>query len=141
MKWVTWQDVGIDRIGCAWLIRKHVDPAAEFLFVPEGASKLPPGAEPFDIPGARLSHHGGHCSFYAILHEYKLDDPILKKIAQIIDEADTVQDVNLEEAAPGLDRICRGMRLACGDDHVALERGAMIYDALYASLKDEAQRK
>jgi hypothetical protein len=141
MKWVTWQDVGVDRIGCAWLIRKYIDPAAEFLFVPEGSTKVPPGAEPFDIPGARLSHHGGHCSFYAMLREYKLNDPILKKIALIIDEADTVQEVTLESTALGLDLICRGVRLASSDDHVALERGAIVYDALYAALKDEAERR
>ena len=141
MKWVTWQNVGIDRIGCAWLIRKHIDPEAEFLFVPEGATNLPQRAEAFDIPGVKLSHHGGHCSFYTMLREYKLDDPILKKIALIIDEADTVQDVMLEPTAPGLDLICRGVRLACADDHIALERGAMVYDALYAALEDEAQRK
>ena len=140
MKWVTWQDVAVDRIGCAWLIRKFIDAKSEFIFVPEGSTKLPQGAEPFDIPGAKLSHHGGHCSFYAMLREYKLDDPVLKKIAVIIDEADTVQDVTLEAAAPGLDLICRGVRLASSNDQTALERGALVYDALYAALKDEKDR-
>ena len=51
MKWVTWQNVGVDRIGCAWLIRKHVDSRAEFLFIPEGSTAVPKNAEPFDIPG------------------------------------------------------------------------------------------
>jgi hypothetical protein len=69
MKWVTWEHVGMDRIGCAWLIRKHIDP--KFLFVPKGQQPLPPGAEPFNIPGVRLSHHEGHCSFFAMLKEYK----------------------------------------------------------------------
>ena len=54
MKWVTWENVGVDRMACAWLIRKHIDPDAEFLFVPYGSQELPKGAEPFDIPGARL---------------------------------------------------------------------------------------
>ena len=75
-----------------------------------------------------------------MLREYKLDDPILKKIALIIDEADTVQEVTLEAAAPGLDLICRGVRLASSDDQTALDRGAVIYDALYAALKDEKDR-
>ena len=61
MKWVTWERVGVDRMGCAWLIRKHIDPKAKFLFVPGGADDLPPGAEPFDIPGTKFSHHQGHC--------------------------------------------------------------------------------
>jgi hypothetical protein len=141
MKWVTWQDVGVDRIGCAWLIRKYIDHDAEFLFVPEEGTKLPQTAEPFDVPGARLSHHGGHCSFYAMIREYKLNDPILKQIAAIIDEADTIQEVALEPAAAGLDLICRGVRLDSGDDHVALERGAVVYDALYAALKEQAEQR
>src|SRR5437867_1073878 len=116
MKWVTWQNVGIDRIGCAWLIRKHIDPKAEFVFVTEGAAKLPQDAQPFDIPGTHFSHHGGHCSFYTLLSEHKLDDPVLKKMALIIDEADTVQEVSLEAAAQGLDVICHGIRLISEND-------------------------
>ncbi|MGH8128650.1 MAG: chromate resistance protein ChrB domain-containing protein [Gammaproteobacteria bacterium] len=138
MKWVTWEDVGIDRMGCAWLIRKHIDPQAEFLFVSRGCSPLPKGAEPFDIPGVRLSHHGGHCSFHTMLREYELDDPVLVRIARVIDEADTIQEMMLEPASPGLDLICRGTRLTSGDDHVALDRSALLYDALYAELKSEA---
>src|SRR5215218_2564455 len=143
MRWVTWANVGVDRIGCAWLIRRHVDPAAEFAFVPEGtaAADLPPGAEPFDVPGARLSHHGGHCSFHAIVREYQLADPVLRRMARVLDEADTVQDVLVEPAAPGLDLICSGVRLSSADDATALERGAAVYEALYAALaKDEAGR-
>ena len=137
MKWVTWEQVGVDRMACAWLIQKYIDPEAEFLFVPLGESVLPEGAEPFDIPGVRLSHHQGHCTFHTMLDEYKLTDPILKRIARIIDEADIVQEVAVEAAAPGLDLICRGIRLTSDDDFAALERGAVIYDALYAQLASE----
>lgn len=139
MKWVTWENVGVDRIGCAWLIRKQIDPKAKFLFIPVGTQSLPAGAEPFDIPGARLSHHQGHCSFHALVREHKLDDPVLHRIARIIDEADTVQEVRVEPAAPGLDLICEGIRLTCPDDATALERGALVYDALYARLAMEMQ--
>jgi hypothetical protein len=135
MKWVTWQNVGVDRIGCAWLIRKHIDAKAEFLFIPEGSTKVPTGTEAFDIPGVRLSHHAGHCSFHTIVREYKLKDPILFRIAAIIDEADTVQEVMIEPAAQGLDLICHGIRLASPDDQTALDRGALVYDGLYAALK------
>jgi hypothetical protein len=137
MKWVTWEDVGIDRMGCAWLIRARIDPAAEIQFIPEGSKEIPDGAEPFDIPGVRLSHHGGHCSFHKFLLEYRLDDPVLRRIAQIIDDADTVQETTLEPASVGLDFVCRGIRRISADDRVALERGAMIYDALYAQLRGE----
>ncbi len=134
MRWVTWAGVGVDRMACAWLIRTRIDPEAQFLFIPEGSSDLPSDAEPFDIPGARLSHHGGHCSFYAMLEAYALHDPILARIARIVDEADTVTDVELEPAAPGLDLLCRGLRRISPDDTTALERATFLYDALYAAL-------
>ena len=142
MKWVTWEKVGVDRMACAWLIRKQIDPKAKFQFVPVGqTTDLPASAEPFDIPGVRLSHHQGHCSFHALLREYKLTDPILHRIARIVDEADTVQEVRVEPAAPGLDLICEGIRAISPDDYVALERGAMIYDALYAWLTNVRDEK
>ena len=132
---VTWEDVAVDRMACAWLIRRFIDRDAEFLFVPVGQSPLPTDAEPFDIPGVRLSHHRGHCTFHTMLRAFELTDPTLQRIARMVDEADVVQEVALEPAAPGLDLICRGLRLISPDDHVALERGALIYDALYAQLK------
>ena len=128
----------VDRMGCAWLIKRFIDPEAEFLFVPAGHKPLPEGAEPFDLPGVRLSHRRGHCTFHTMLREYDLKDPILHRIAQIVDEADVVQDVAVEPAAPGLDLICRGLRLISPDDPTALERGALIYEALYAQLASEA---
>ena len=138
MKWVTYQNVGVDRMGCAWLIRRHIDAKAQFQFVERSTKELPKGAQPFDIPGVRLSHHHGHCSFHAFLREYKLTDPVLARIARIIDEADTVQEVLLEPASTGLDLICEGTRLASPDDDTALERGTLIYDALYARLAKDA---
>ncbi len=134
MKWVTWENIGVDRMACIWLIRRWIEPKAEFIFVPVGAKPLPKGAEPFDIPGARYSHHRGHCTFYTLLKENSLKDPILTRIANIIDEADIVQDVNVEPAAAGLDLICRGIRRTCKDDKEALEKGCMLYEALYAEL-------
>lgn len=136
MKWVTWENIGVDRMACAWLIRKQIDPEAKFLFIPRG-TPLPVDAEPFDIPGVPLSHHGGHCSFHALLRKYKLKDPILDRIARIVDEADTIQEVSLEPAAAGLDLICEGLRLTSPDDETAVDRGSLIYAALYARLAAE----
>lgn len=138
MKWVTWENIGIDRIGCAWLIRREIDPQAEFIFIARGA-ELPADAEAFDIPGVRFSHQGGHCSFRTLVESYQLTDPILKRIARIIDEADTVQAVKIEPAASGLDLICEGLRLISPDDQTAMDRGAVIYDALYARLEQLAR--
>lgn len=134
MKWVTWERVGVDRMASAWLIRRFVDPEAKFAFVPVGQQPLPEEAEPFDIPGVRYSHRRGHCTFHTLLQEFGLTDPVLQRIARIVDEADVVQVVNLEPTAPGLDLICRGIRETSPDDQTALDRGQMVYDAVYAAL-------
>jgi hypothetical protein len=138
MKWVTWQNIGVDRMASIWLIRRWIDPAAEFSFIPVGEKPLSENGEPFDIPGARYSHHGGHCTFHALLKEQNIHDPILKQIAQMVDEADEVPEVSLEPAALGLDLICRGLRRISTDDFEALERGSLIYDALYAQLESDS---
>lgn len=141
MKWVTWENVGVDRMACAWLISRFIDKSASFLFVPEGTAALPKGATAFDIPGERFSHKRGHCSFHTLLDAYKLKNPVLARIARIVDEADTVQEALVEAAAPGLDLICEGIRLASPDDAAALEKGAIIYDALYARLDSELKKE
>ena len=138
MKWITWEGVGVDRMASAWLIKARIDPEAEFFFVPPGTTKIQEGVESFDIPGARYSHHRGHCSFHALLRAKTFDDPILDRIAAIVDEADSVQEVLLEPVAFGLDLICRGIRRTSRDDHEALRRGAELYEALYAELAAEA---
>ncbi len=137
MKWVTWENIGVDRMGCIWLILRFIDPNAEFTFVPVGQMPLPDGYEAFDIPGVRLTHQGGHCTFHTMLQEYKQDDPILQRIASIIDEADVAQNVMVEPVAAGLDFLCKGLRQISPDDHTALEHGRILYDALYAQLAAE----
>ena len=135
MKWVTWENIGVDRMACIWLIRRWIDPKAAFAFIPYGSKPAREDGEPFDIPGARYSHHSGHCTFYALHKEYKVNDSILTRIAQMVDEADEIQEVKVELEAPGLDLICRGLRQISKDDFEALERGFLIYDAIYAQLK------
>jgi hypothetical protein len=138
MKWVTWESIGVDRMACIWLIRKWIDSQAKFLFIPVGEKSSIKDAQPFDIPGERYSHHGGHCTFYTLLKEHNLKDPSLARIARMVDEADTVQDVMIEPAAHGLDLICRGLRQISKDDFEAMEHGSLIYDALYAQLKSDS---
>ncbi|MBI1256421.1 MAG: hypothetical protein GC204_03020 [Chloroflexi bacterium] len=139
MKWVTWENIGVDRMGCAWLILRFIDPQAEFRFVPVGQSPLPEGYEAFDIPGVRLTHRHGHCTFHTMLHEYSLNDPILKRIAQMIDEADVAQEIMVEPVAAGLDFLCHGIRRISPDDQTALEHGRILYEALYAQINFENQ--
>jgi hypothetical protein len=140
MKWVTWENIGVDRMACAWLIQRWVDPKAEFSFIPQGEKPQSKDGEPFDIPGVRYSHHGGHCTFYIFLKEHRLDDPILQRIARIVEEADIVQEIKVEPAAMGLDLICRGLRQISKDDFEAIEHGRLIYEALYTQLTLDSAR-
>jgi hypothetical protein len=138
MKWVTWEEIGVDRMACAWLITRVLDPAPTFVFIPAG-QPLPSDAEAFDIPGARLSHRRGHCSFHTMLRDYQLRDPVLQRIARMVDEADVVQEAQVEPAAPGLDLLCRGLRSISPDDATALSHGLLLYDALYAQLATDME--
>jgi hypothetical protein len=134
MKWITRENAAVDRTACPWLIRRFVDPDAEFLFVPaaqvmETASES--GAIPYDVPGVELGHQDGHCSFESIVHKYGLRDPALLRMAEIIHGADIEGSVGPPEAA-GLLAIMHGLRLQLGlDDHRKLAVSAPIYDALY----------
>ena len=138
MRWVTWEDIGVDRMACAWLITRVLDATPTFVFIPAGQS-LPSDAEAFDIPGARLSHRRGHCSFHTMLRDYQLRDPVLQRIARMVDEADVVQEAQVEPAAPGLDLLCRGLRRVSPDDATALSHGLLLYDALYAQLATDME--
>ncbi len=138
MRWVTRENIGVDRMATAWLIARFVDSAPEFVFIPEGSD--PPGPETgitFDMPGARLSHRRGHCTFHTFVSDYRLEDPALGRLARIIDEADIVQEAPLEPAAEGLDMVCRGIRMICADDQEAIARSRTIFDGVYAYLKHE----
>jgi len=129
MRWVTRAGVHIDRAACAWLIRRHVDPAAEFGFVTDPV-EVPEGATPFDMRGVELSHHGGDCTFETILRRYDLADPVLWKIAEIIHEADLDDGRFDAPEAPGLDVLLRGLSMTCDDERV-LELTGPLFDGLY----------
>jgi len=137
MKWVTRENVHVDRVACPWLIKKFVDSKAEFLFVPsEKISEVveKEGAIPFDAQGVELGHKGDKCSFDAIIEKYGLTDPALLRLALIVRAADT----DRKELAPesiGLDAVATGSMMIVKDDYEAIEKGAYVYDALYAYCK------
>jgi hypothetical protein len=137
MKWVTREHAKVDRIACPWLIRKFVDPAAEFLFVPADQVMATAGrveATPYDVPGVELGHHGQECSFEAILHRYQLDgDPALVLLGKIVNGADTDNTLWHQPEGAGLEAIAEGFRhLGYADDHEMLAHEGIVYDALYA---------
>jgi hypothetical protein len=129
MKWATRAGVHIDRAACAWLIRRHVDPDATFVFVSD-PSTVPADATPFDMRGVDLTHHGGDCTFETILRRYDLSDPVLWKIAEIVHEADLDDERYDAPEAPGLDVVLRGLSLVCDDDRVLALTGP-VFDGLY----------
>lgn len=129
MRWATRAGCHVDRAACAWLIRRFLDPDAEFVFV-DDPDEVPEGATPFDIRGAELSHHGGDCSFETMLHRYELDDPVLWDLARIVHEADLADERFDAPEAPGLDVICRGLTMVRGDDDV-LAITDPLFDSLY----------
>ncbi|MCG5436445.1 chromate resistance protein [Micromonospora sp. PSH25] len=120
----------IDRVACAWLIRRHLDPEAEFVFVDDPAT-VPADAIPFDMRGVDLGHHGGDCTFETILRRYEMADPVLWKIAEIVHEADLDDERYDAPEAPGLDVMLRGLSMVLADDHQMLELTAPMFDGLY----------
>lgn len=129
MRWATRSGCHVDRAACAWLLRRFVDPDAEFVFV-EDPADVPPDATPFDMRGAELSHHGGDCTFETILRRYDLADPVLWELAELVHEADLADDRFDEPAAPGLDVVCRGLSLVLPDDET-VEIAGKVFDGLY----------
>ena len=145
MKWVTRERVKVDRVACPWVIKKFVDPQAEFLFVP--ADKVMDVAQkeqaiPFDVPGVELGHQTGKCSFEAIVEKYRIADPAIAHLAQIVHGADVSEDLYQQPEAAGLKAIAEGFRhLGLKDDHDILAKECIVYDALYAYCRQQLKTK
>jgi hypothetical protein len=143
MKWITREHAKVDRVACPWLIRRFIDPQAEFLFVP--ADQVLPRAAtepatPFDTPGAELHHYResgeDRCSFDAFLRKYHLTDPALVDLAEIVRSADT-HTVHPRPEAAGLEAMAHGFRATARNDLENLERQFPAYDALFAYCRDK----
>src|SRR3954449_6414545 len=141
MKWITRERVKVDRVACPWLIKKYVDPDAEFLFV--AANKVMEVAKcedaiAYDVKDVELGHHGKECSFDAIVKKFGIDrDPAMVLLAKIVNGADTDNSLWNQPEASGLNAIADGFaRLGLADDHEILAREFAVYDALYAYCKN-----
>jgi len=141
MKWITRENAKVDRIACPWLIRRFIDPFAEFVFLPHDTdwSAISEG-KVFDVPNVELGHHGDFCSFDAIIKSYGLEnDPALIALARIVRAADTPQ----RDWAPegfGLEAIADGFRRTSADDFDNMSRQFAVYDALYAHCQAKVAR-
>jgi hypothetical protein len=137
MKWVTRQYVHVDRTACPWLIKRFVDPKAEFVFVPvEKIEEIvkKERAIPYDAPNVELGHHGEKCSFDSFVEKYKIEDPAVLELAKIVRAADTDKMETVPEAA-GLEAVMTGIGMVAKDDYEAIERARPVYDALYTNCK------
>ncbi|MBG6185335.1 hypothetical protein IWX65_003314 [Arthrobacter sp. CAN_A214] len=123
----------IDRAACAWLIRRHLDPDAQFVFV-DGPDQVPADATAFDMRGVELGHRGTDCTFETILRRHQLADPVLWRIAAIVHEADLEDEHYDAPEAPGFDLILRALSVAHGDEAV-LSMTTPIFDAVYAYIR------
>jgi len=139
MKCVTREHVHVDRVACPWLIKRFIDPEAEFIFVPRDTdpSTTTEGI-PFDFKDVELGHHDGKCSFDAFIEKYNITDPAVLKMAEIVRGA----DIHMENSPPlsiALDILARGYRMICKDDHETLEKEFYLYDAMYAYFKKQIE--
>jgi AraC-like DNA-binding protein len=137
MKWITRERPKIDRIACPWLIKNFVDKDAEFIFVAfdkveAKAKEL--DAIPFDIPGVKFSHAGDNCTFDALIKAYKIKDTAIHTMAVIVRGADTDRH-QIASQSSGLWAISAGLAYNFNNDNELLEKGMMLYDALYSWAK------
>jgi hypothetical protein len=135
--WVTRARPKIDRIACPWLIRRFIDPLAEFVYVPASdvlAHAERTGAIAYDVPNVTFTHRGELCSFDALINDFGLHDPALDALAKIVRGADT-GNPQLTPQSPGLLALSLGLSQLYADDHEMLAHGMITYDALYAWLQ------
>jgi len=132
MQWITREKVKVDRVACPWLIKKFIDPEAEFGFLPHQTdwAKITDGIV-YDVPNCELGHHGEDVSFDSILKKYKVSDPALSLLAEIVRAADS-HPKTPHPAGEGLRWIAHGFSALGLSDHEILDREFIVYDALYA---------
>lgn len=134
-RWATRPRPHVDRIASAWLIKRFIDPGAEFLFAP--AEDMPADAVPFDMAGAEFGHQGEDCTFETLLRRSGLRDKKLAAIAEIVHEADLRDQKYLRNEARGIDLALRGLLSAVKDDHEVLAYGMTLFDGLYTTIGEK----
>ena len=139
--WVTRRDVHVDRMASAWLIHRFIDAEAQFKFVQPKGYKPAPRELRFDMFQAEYTHEGDRCTFETLLARFALDDQALGALGEIVHDID-VKDAKFgRDEAPGVEQLITGIALALDDDTARLERGAQLFDALYAALAKKARAK
>jgi hypothetical protein len=130
-RWVTRPRPHIDRIASAWLIKRFIDPSAEFVFA--APAEFPKDAIPFDAPGVELSHQGEDCTFETLVKRARLRDRRLVRLAEVVHEADLRDGKYPHAEARGIDVAVRALLAASPDDHHVLAQGMSLFEGLYAT--------
>lgn len=133
--WVTRQGVFIDRIASAWLIRRFIDPDAQFRFVPAKGYKKKPGELRFDMYQGEFTHVGDRCTFETLVAHFRLDDSALAAIGEIVHDIDCKDEKFERDEAAGIQAVMRGIALETDDDAERIARGSLVLDGLYGQLK------
>jgi hypothetical protein len=129
--WVTRQRVFVDRIASAWLIRRFIDPAARFKFVPGKGYAPRAGELRFDMFEAEFTHEGDSCTFEVLLVKAGLNDPALTAIGEIVHDIDLKDSKFAREETGGIAHLVAGLCLTSKDDAQRIERGAAVLDDLH----------
>jgi hypothetical protein len=137
--WVTRHGVFVDRIASAWLIRRFIDPEARFKFVPAQGYHPKTGELRFDMFEAEYTHEGDRCTFETLLRRFDLDDPALVEIGEIVHDIDLKDEKFGRVEAAGIDSVLAAIAAAHPDDAIRLERGAQLFDELYALRRKDAE--
>jgi hypothetical protein len=146
MRWITRENVKVDRVACPWLIKRFVDKDAEFLFVAESellATAEREGATPYDatrFPAVKLNHRGDRCTFEAILEDFNVTDPVLVRVGEIVRAADVKGQEHVAAEGAGIRAIAEGFAALDVPDQERLRVGFQIYDALYAYVRRSMPR-
>jgi hypothetical protein len=129
--WVTRQGVHVDRIACAWLIRRFIDPGAQFKFVSAKDYTPSPDELRFDMFKAEFTHEGDRCTFEVLLGQAGLTDPALQAIAEIVHDIDLKDSKFRRDEAEGIKALIAGVVMAHRSDEKRLTRGGAIFDDLH----------
>jgi hypothetical protein len=129
--WVTRKGVYVDRIACAWLIRRFIDPKAKFRFVADRTPKADDDELHFDMFDGEFTHEGDRCSFEVLLERFRLDDPALVAIGEIVHDLDMKDQKFRREETSGIEKVVAGIAMAHKADHARIERGSALLDDLH----------
>jgi hypothetical protein len=138
--WVTHRDVHVDRIACAWLIRRFIDPAARFKFVTAKNYEAHSGELRFDLFNGEFTHEGDMCSFEVFVSRLGMDDPALHAIAEIVHDIDLKDGKFGRERTAGIAHVIAGICMSHKDDLARIDRGSALFDDTYEYFRKKPGR-